>query len=61
MSIEAMETNSDVKPTKSFVGKSLPKSLSWYRDVKMARNMTTAVTEKQSATSDEMAKMLNAG
>ena len=61
INIEAMETNSDVKPSKSFLGRSPPKSISWYRDVKMERNMTRAVTEKQSATSDEMAKTSNAG
>ena len=59
--MEAMETNSDVKPSRSFFGRPLPKSFSWYRDVKMERNMTKAVTEKQSAMSDEMAKASNAG
>lgn len=56
-----METNNEVKPTRSFVGMSLPKSLSWYCDVKMERNMTMDVTEKQSVTSEEMAKTSNAG
>ncbi|TQD78509.1 hypothetical protein C1H46_035938 [Malus baccata] len=59
--MEDIETNSDVNPTKSFLGRSLPKSFSWYRDVKMARNMTMAVTEKQRATREAMAKMLKAG
>ncbi|PON94970.1 hypothetical protein TorRG33x02_091690 [Trema orientale] len=59
--MDAMDTNSDVSPTKSFLGRSLPKSLSWYRDVRIARNMTTEVTEKHKATSDEMAKTSKAG
>ena len=61
INMEAIETSNDVKPSKSFLGRSLPKSFSWYRDVKMERNMTKAVTEKQSATSDDMAKTSNAG
>lgn len=56
-----MEMNKDVKPNKSFRGKVLPKSLSWYRDVKMARNKTKAMIEKQRATSDETAKRSNPG
>ncbi|TQD78508.1 hypothetical protein C1H46_035937 [Malus baccata] len=56
-----IDTNSDVSPTKSFLGRSLPKSFSWYRDVKMDRNMTMAVTEKQRATREAMAKMSKAG
>ena len=60
MSMEAMDTN-EVKPNKSLLGKLVPKSFSWYLDVRMARNMTKEVTEKQSATRDEMAKQSNAG
>ncbi|KAF5463256.1 hypothetical protein F2P56_019181 [Juglans regia] len=59
ISIAAMEKNKDVKPIKSFIGKSFAKSLSLYLDVKMERNVTKAVTEKKSAMSDEMAKMWN--
>ena len=59
--IEAMATNSDVRPTKSFLGKLLPKSRSWYLDVSIDKNMTRAVTEKQRAMSDAMANTLNAG
>ncbi|KAJ9696110.1 hypothetical protein PVL29_008384 [Vitis rotundifolia] len=59
--MEAMDKKSDVKPTRSFLGKSMRKSLSWYREVRMARNMITALTEKQSATREDMAKMSNAG
>lgn len=59
--IEVMDTNSDVKPTRSLLGKTVPKSFSWYLEVRMARNMITAVTEKQRATREAMAKMSNAG
>ena len=61
MSMEAMDTNSEVEPSKSLLGKLVPKSFSWYLNVRMARNMTKEVTEKQSATRDEMAKQSNAG
>ncbi|KAA8543282.1 hypothetical protein F0562_021223 [Nyssa sinensis] len=43
----------DVKPTTSFLGKSLQISLCWYRDVRTARKMSTEVTEKKSADRDE--------
>ena len=59
--MEAMDTKSDVKPIKSFLGRSLPKSFSWYRDVRMERNMTNEVIEKQSAASDEAANTSKAG
>ena len=52
---------SDIKPSRSFLGKSIAKSSSWYRDVGIDRKNTRAVTEEQRATSDEMAKMLNVG
>ena len=58
--IAAMETKRDDKPSNSFLGRSLRKSLTWYLEVRMARNMTTEVTEKQRATSDEIANMRNA-
>lgn len=61
INMDAMDTKSDVSPTKSFLGRSLPKSFSWYRDVSMARNITTAVTEKHRAINDETANTLNAG
>ena len=56
MRMEAMDTNSEVKPNRSLLGKLVPKSFSWYLDVRMARNMTKEVTEKQSATRDEILK-----
>ncbi|KHG22728.1 hypothetical protein F383_29031 [Gossypium arboreum] len=60
-STDAIDTNSDVSPSNSFRGKSMPKSLSWYLDVNIDKNITTAVTEKQRAMRDEMAKTSNAG
>ena len=59
--MELMDKKSDVKPMRSLFGKELPKSFSWYREVRMARNMITAVTEKQRATREVMAKMSNKG
>lgn len=56
----AMDTNNDVKPSKTFVGKSSPKSLASYLEVSIARNMITEVIEKQRATRDETANTLNA-
>ena len=58
--MEAMDAKSDVKPNKSFRGKSVEKSLSSYREVRIERNKTMEVIEKQRATSDEMEKALNA-
>lgn len=60
-SMEAMEANSDVKPRRSFLGKSDAKSFSWYREVRIERKKTSAVMEKQRATNDEMAKASKAG
>lgn len=57
----AMDTKRDDNPSNSFLGRSLRKSFTWYLEVRMARNMTTEVTEKQRATSDEIANMRNAG
>ena len=57
--MEAMETKSDVNPNSIFLGSALPKSFSWWRDVRMARNMIRAVTEKQRAINDEIAKSSN--
>jgi hypothetical protein len=59
--IDAIDVNSDVKPSRSFLGKSIAKSSSWYREVRIDRKKTRAVTEEQRAMSDEMVKMLNAG
>ena len=56
-----MDIKRDDNPHSNFVGKSLPKSFSWCLDVRMARNMTTAVTEKHRAMRDEMEKTLKAG
>ncbi|CAK7346528.1 unnamed protein product [Dovyalis caffra] len=57
----AMDTNNDVKPIKTLFGRSFLKSLGWYLEVSIARNMTTEVTEKQRATRDEIANTLNSG
>ena len=56
-----MDTNNEVKPSKSFPGKSTRKSFSWYREVRMERNKNKAVTEKHRATSEVTAKITNAG
>ena len=50
-----MEMKSDVKPTRSFPGRSFAKSFSWNLDVRMAKNMVNKVTEKHSAINDEIA------
>ncbi|KAJ9696072.1 hypothetical protein PVL29_008363 [Vitis rotundifolia] len=57
----AMDIKRDDNPNNSFLGKSLPKSFSWCLDVRMARNMTTAVTEKHRAMRDAIEKTLKAG
>ena len=54
-SMAPMEMKSDVKPTRSFRGRSLAKSLSWNLDVRMAKNMVNEVIEKHSAINDEIA------
>ncbi|KAI7983906.1 hypothetical protein LOK49_LG15G00481 [Camellia lanceoleosa] len=54
-----MDKKSAVKPMRSFVGRSLPKSFALCREVRMARNMTTAVSEKQSTPSDDVENTLN--
>ena len=59
--IDNMDMKSEVSPSKSFLGKSWAKSFSWRLDVRMARNMTVEVTEKQRAMSDEIAKIWKAG
>ena len=61
INIDAMDTKSEVNPSRSFLGKSLRKSFSWYREVRMARNKNKAVTEKHRATSEVTAKTSNAG
>ncbi|RDX77179.1 hypothetical protein CR513_42735, partial [Mucuna pruriens] len=53
--------NNDVKPNISFLGRSLPKSCSWYRDVSMDRNNASEVMEQHRAISDDMPKTLNSG
>lgn len=60
-STEAIEVKSDVNPRRSFLGKSTAKSFSWFREVRIERKKTRAVTEEQRATSEEIAKALNAG
>lgn len=60
-SIEAMDMKSELKPRRSFSGKLLRKSLTFFREVSMARNIINAVMEKQSAASDVMANNSNAG
>lgn len=61
ISIAPIEIKSDVSPTNNFLGRSAPKSFSWNLEVRMARNMITEVTEKHSATSEDMANTLKAG
>lgn len=58
--MEAMDTKSDDKPIKSFLGRSLPKTFSWCRDVSMARNyMFRELTEMHRAINDETANSCN--
>ena len=61
MNIEKMDTNSELKATNSFTGNFLKKSEGCFREVRMERNMMSAVTEKQSAISEEIAKISNPG
>uniref|UniRef100_A0A7N2MDP1 Uncharacterized protein n=1 Tax=Quercus lobata TaxID=97700 RepID=A0A7N2MDP1_QUELO len=56
-----MDTKSEVNPSRSFLGRSLRKSFSWYLEVRIARNKNKAVTEKHRATSEVTAKTSNAG
>ena len=60
INIDARDTKSEVKPNRSFLGKSLQKSFCWYREVRMERNKNKEVTEKPRATSEGAAKMSNA-
>lgn len=50
-----MDIKRDVKPSNSFRGNPLPKSFTWYLDVRIARKVTTEVTEKDRAMRDETA------
>lgn len=59
--METIDTKSNVNPSKSLLGNSFLKSFSWYRDMRMDRNMTMDVTEEHRAKSDEMAKMSKTG
>ena len=59
--MEAIDAKRHVKPRRSFLGKSMAKSFSWHRDVRIERKKTNAVIEKQRATKEAMAKASNAG
>lgn len=59
INIDARDTKSEVKPNRSFLGKSLRKSFCWYREVSRERNKNKEVTEKPRATSEDVAKMSN--
>ncbi|KAM4087420.1 hypothetical protein ACJW30_10G176700 [Castanea mollissima] len=59
--IDVIDMKSEVKPSKSFFGKSLRKSLCSYREVRMERNENKAVMEKHKATREEMAKTVSSG
>ena len=54
-----MDIRREVKPSRSFFGKSLRKSFCSYREVRMARNENKAVMEKQRAMSEKTAKMVS--
>lgn len=58
--MEAIDAKSDVRPSKSFRGNPIEKSLSSYLEVRIERKKTREVTEKQRAVSDEMVKAPNA-
>ena len=60
INIDTRDTKSEVKPNRSFLGKSLQKSFCWYQEVRMERNKNKEVTEKPRATSKDAAKMSNA-
>ncbi|KAJ9696096.1 hypothetical protein PVL29_008377 [Vitis rotundifolia] len=51
----------DVRPSNSFVGKSLRKSFWLYLEVRMTRNVITEATEEQRPIKDETAKTRNPG
>lgn len=50
----AMEISRDDIPNRSFLGKPILNSLTWYLDERINRNIIKAVTEKQRETSDEI-------
>ncbi|KAL4299033.1 hypothetical protein AHAS_Ahas17G0060400 [Arachis hypogaea] len=56
-----MDTNRELNPRSSFVGNPLRKSLASFREVRMARNIISPVTEKQSPIRDETVNASNAG
>ena len=56
----AMEISRNDKPHRSLVCKVILNSFSWYLDVRIARNITKEVTEKQRETNDEIANTWNA-
>lgn len=58
--MEAIDAKRDVRPSKSFRGNPIEKSLSSYLEVRIERKKTREVTEKQRAVSDEMVKAPNA-
>ena len=56
----AIEMKREAKPYINFPVNSLPKSESWYGEVRMPRNIIRATAEEHSATSEETEKTLNA-
>lgn len=60
MSIESTDTKRDVNSNRSFRGRLVSKSFSWYQDVRIERNMAKEVTEKKRATSDVIPSIVNA-
>ncbi|KAM3736612.1 hypothetical protein ACB098_10G177200 [Castanea mollissima] len=61
INIDPMETKSNVRPSRSFLGTWLPKSFCWYWEVSMVRNKNKAMIEKNRATSEAIANNVNAG
>ncbi|CAL5425190.1 unnamed protein product [Camellia sinensis] len=59
INMEAMDRKSVIKPIRSIAGNLRRKSMAWCRVVRMARKMINAVSEKQSAASDEVEKTPN--
>jgi hypothetical protein len=61
VNIATMDKKRELNPKRSFLGKSILKSLASFRDVSIERNIMSAVTEKQRPITEDIANASNAG
>ncbi|KAI5409052.1 hypothetical protein KIW84_054750 [Lathyrus oleraceus] len=61
MNIATMDKKRELNPKRSFLGKSILKSLASFREVSIERNIMSAVTEKQRPITEDIANASNAG